>query len=133
VPNAVEEFLRFDPPSHYQGRTLTEAVTLHGERMPEGARVMIINGASGRDPRRFDDPDRLDVTREIDLVGETLNRPVSVVEHSTTTDRRRRLQLPRHRDHRPPEHDPTPVGPAKVLDTVLPAPVEQSLESGDLL
>ncbi len=67
VPNAVEEFLRFDPPSHYQGRTLTRDVTLHGRRMPEGARVMVINGASGRDERRFADPDRLDVRRKIDL------------------------------------------------------------------
>jgi cytochrome P450 len=65
--NAVEEFLRFDPPSHYQGRTLTRDVELHGTTLPEGARVAIINGASGRDPRRFDDPDRLDVRREIDL------------------------------------------------------------------
>jgi len=65
--NAVEEFLRFDPPSHYQGRTLTRPVSLHGVEMPEGARVAIINGASGRDPRAFDDPDRLDVRREIDL------------------------------------------------------------------
>ena len=67
VPNAVEEFLRFDPPSHYQGRTLTREVKLHGEVMPEGARVMIINGATGRDERRFADPDRLDVRRPIDL------------------------------------------------------------------
>lgn len=64
--NAVEEFLRFDPPSHYQGRTLTRPVELHGVTMPEGARVMIVNGASGRDERRFPDPDRLDVRREID-------------------------------------------------------------------
>jgi len=65
--NAVEEFLRFDPPSHYQGRTLTRAVPMNGVTMPEGARVMIVNGASGRDERRFPDPDRLDVRREIDV------------------------------------------------------------------
>jgi cytochrome P450 len=29
--------------------------------------VAIINGASGRDPRQFDEPDRLDVRRKIDL------------------------------------------------------------------
>jgi cytochrome P450 len=67
LPGAVEEFLRFDPPSHYQGRTLERDVTLHGVRMPEGARVMIVNGASGRDERRFADPDRLDVRRELDV------------------------------------------------------------------
>jgi len=67
VANAVEEFLRFDPPSHYQGRTLTREVTLHGTSMPAGARIAIVNGASGRDPRQFRDPDRLDVRRQIDL------------------------------------------------------------------
>jgi cytochrome P450 len=65
--NAVEEFLRFDPPSQYQGRTLMRDVTLHGETMPKGARVMLINGATGRDERKFPDPDRLDVGRGIDL------------------------------------------------------------------
>jgi cytochrome P450 len=64
---AVEEMLRFDPPSHYQGRTLTRDVELHGTAMPKGARVMIVNGASGRDERRFPDPDRLDVRRDIEF------------------------------------------------------------------
>jgi len=67
IPNAVEELLRFDPPSHYQGRTLTRDVTLHGVALPRGARVLVVNGASGRDPRKFENPDRLDVRREIDL------------------------------------------------------------------
>ena len=67
IPNAVEETLRFDPPSHYQGRTLTRDVTLHGRTMPEGASVAVVNGASGRDRREFPDPDRFDVRREIDL------------------------------------------------------------------
>ena len=35
--------------------------------MPEGARVMIVNGASGRDERRFPDPDRVNVRRDIDV------------------------------------------------------------------
>jgi cytochrome P450 len=67
VPGAVEEFLRFDPPSQYQGRTLTRDLCLHGVSLPKGARVMVVNGASGRDERRFPDPDRVDVRREIDV------------------------------------------------------------------
>jgi cytochrome P450 len=67
IPNAVEEFLRFDPPSQYQGRTVTRDVELHGAVLPKGAKVMIVNGASGRDERRFPDPDRLDVRREIEF------------------------------------------------------------------
>ena len=67
IPNAVEEFLRFDPPSQYQGRTLTRDIELHGTTLPKGAKVMLVNGASGRDERRFPDPDRLDVKREIEF------------------------------------------------------------------
>jgi len=67
IPSAVEETLRYDPPSQYQGRTLTRDVELHGVSMPKGARVLIINGASGRDARRFAEPDRYDVRRDIDL------------------------------------------------------------------
>lgn len=67
IPSAVEEVLRFDPPSHYQGRTLQREVTLHGVAMPKGARVLVVNGASGRDPRKFQGADRLDVRREIDV------------------------------------------------------------------
>ncbi len=67
APGAVEEILRFDPPSQYQGRTATRDVSLHGQTIPKGGRVLLINGASGRDPRKFEDPDRFDVRREIDL------------------------------------------------------------------
>ena len=35
-PNAVEELLRFDPPSHYQGRVTTHPVSRHGEEIPRG-------------------------------------------------------------------------------------------------
>jgi cytochrome P450 len=67
IPNAVEEFLRFDPPSQYQGRTLMRDVEIHGATLPKGAKLMLVNGASGRDERRFPDPDRLDVRREIEF------------------------------------------------------------------
>jgi cytochrome P450 len=67
IPNCVEETLRFDPPSQYQGRVTTRPLTLHGETVPEHSRVLLINGASGRDERKFPDPDRFDVRREIDL------------------------------------------------------------------
>ena len=65
--NAVEETLRYDPPSQYQGRTLTRDTEIEGRRIPKDAKLLIINGASGRDPRKFPEPDRYDVQREIDL------------------------------------------------------------------
>lgn len=65
--NAVEETLRYDPPSQYQGRVLTRDAEVDGTKIPKGAKLLIINGASGRDPRRFPDPDRFEVRREIDV------------------------------------------------------------------
>jgi cytochrome P450 len=67
VEGAVEEVLRFDPPSQYQGRVLTREVELHGRRIPKDAKLLIINAASGRDERKYADPDRLDVRRRFDL------------------------------------------------------------------
>jgi cytochrome P450 len=66
LPAAVEELLRFDPPSHYQGRTATREVELHGERIPKGARVLLLTGAACRDEREYPDPDRLRIGRPIE-------------------------------------------------------------------
>jgi cytochrome P450 len=65
-PKAVEELLRFDPPSHYQGRVATAPIERHGEEIPEGAIVLLINGAANRDPRVFPDPDRYIADRPIE-------------------------------------------------------------------
>ena len=66
LENAVEEFLRYDPPSQVQGRWSTRAVTLHGVTIPEDVRVLLLTGAASRDPREYDAPDRFDVHRRID-------------------------------------------------------------------
>jgi cytochrome P450 len=67
IPGCVEEALRFDPPSQYQGRVAARELTLHGRTVPRHARVLLVNGASGRDERKFPDPDRFDVRRTIDF------------------------------------------------------------------
>jgi cytochrome P450 len=67
LANAVEETLRFDPPSQYQGRVTTRGVNIHGATIPKGAKVALLNGASGRDPRKFARADEYDVRRQIDL------------------------------------------------------------------
>jgi cytochrome P450 len=63
--NAVDEILRFDPPSQLQGRTTTRDVTLHGVSIPAGQKVMLLTGAATRDPRAFEEPDRFDVSRPV--------------------------------------------------------------------
>jgi cytochrome P450 len=65
--NAVEEGLRYESPSQYQGRVTTTEVVLHDTNIPAGSRVLLINAAANRDERKFPDPDRFDVGREIDL------------------------------------------------------------------
>jgi cytochrome P450 len=68
IPNAVEEILRFEPPSQLQGRTTTREVELHGTVIPAGVKVMLLTGAATRDERRFDSPDVFDVSRDNDVV-----------------------------------------------------------------
>jgi cytochrome P450 len=60
---AIEEVLRFDAPSQFQGRVALRPVTLHGVTIPVNARVALATGAACRDPREFDGPDRFDITR----------------------------------------------------------------------
>jgi len=66
LPNAIEEVLRYDAPSQFQGRVAMRDVTVHGVTIPKGKRVALVTGAACRDPREFADPDRLDVTRTAD-------------------------------------------------------------------
>jgi len=66
VANAIEELLRFEPPSPTQARYVTHDVEHHGEVLPEGSVVLLLNGSGNRDDRKFPDGDRFDVTRKID-------------------------------------------------------------------
>ncbi|MCM2387244.1 cytochrome P450 family protein [Streptomyces albipurpureus] len=63
-PAAVEEFLRYDGPvANATWRFTTEPVQVGEVVIPEGEFVSISIGAAGRDPRRYPDPDRLDIDR----------------------------------------------------------------------
>jgi cytochrome P450 len=64
LPNAIEEVLRYDAPSQFQGRVAMRDVSAHGVTIPAGKRVALVTGAACRDPREFREPDRLDVTRK---------------------------------------------------------------------
>jgi cytochrome P450 len=67
LPGAIEECLRYWPPSQYQGRTLTRAVTLHGVTMPRDARVLLLTAAATRDERQFPDADAFDIDRDVSM------------------------------------------------------------------
>jgi cytochrome P450 len=64
LPRAVEEILRYLPPSQYQGRFSVEPREYEGGTVPAGFPVLLITGAATRDPRAFDDPDRFDIERQ---------------------------------------------------------------------
>ncbi|MEU5536127.1 cytochrome P450 [Streptomyces sp. NPDC020362] len=63
IANAVDEISRYDSPVQIVSRILAGSVELGDVTLPEGAKVMLLFGAAGRDPERYPDPDRLDVTR----------------------------------------------------------------------
>ena len=64
IANAVEEILRYWAPSQYQGRFSTVDSEWHGLTIPKHKPVFLITGAANRDPRRYDNPDKFDITRD---------------------------------------------------------------------
>ena len=63
VPNAVEELLRFEPPTPHAARYVTRDAEIGGGTVPAGSALVCLIGAANRDERRFADPDRFDIHR----------------------------------------------------------------------
>jgi cytochrome P450 len=61
--NAIEEVLRFEPPALSTTRQTTAPVEVAGRTIPAGAKVLFSTLAGNRDPSRYADPDRFDITR----------------------------------------------------------------------
>lgn len=60
----IEEVLRLEPPAPLTPRVTTEEVTVAGQVIPAGARVMLVLGTINRDPDRFGQPaDAIDPAR----------------------------------------------------------------------
>lgn len=65
LPTAVEEFSRYDGPALLAIRRFPlEDVTIGGVTVPAGETVLLSPSAANRDPRRYPDPGRLDITRD---------------------------------------------------------------------
>ena len=60
---AVEEMIRWVSPIVNMNRTVTRDTELHGEKLREGDRVLLLYPAANRDEREFANPDRFDVER----------------------------------------------------------------------
>ncbi len=63
IPNTIEETLRYEAPSQFQGRVALRESTWHGVTIPANARVALVTGSACRDEREYDDPDRFDTRR----------------------------------------------------------------------
>jgi cytochrome P450 len=64
IPRAVEEILRYWPPSQYQGRFCVEEREFEGGTIPAGYPVLLLTGAATRDPRAFERADDFDIERQ---------------------------------------------------------------------
>ncbi|MDR3464616.1 MAG: cytochrome P450 [Xanthobacteraceae bacterium] len=62
--NAFEEAVRFESPVQTFFRTTTREVEIGGHTIGEGEKILMFLGAANRDPRRWHEPDRYDITRQ---------------------------------------------------------------------
>jgi len=69
IPAAVEETLRFEPPSPVQARYVARDIEHHGHTVTEGSYMLLINASADRDPARHPDPDRFDIHRKAPHLG----------------------------------------------------------------
>ncbi|MEZ4333752.1 MAG: cytochrome P450 [Myxococcota bacterium] len=64
IRSGVEEMVRYDAPTvQSPPRVTTRAIELHGRRIPKGEAVVLVWMAANHDERRFEAPERFDVTR----------------------------------------------------------------------
>jgi cytochrome P450 len=65
MPRAVEELLRYAGLARSVFRRATAMLNLGGVTIAEGDRVVLMLASANRDPARFPEPDRLDVSRRV--------------------------------------------------------------------
>ncbi len=70
IPNAVEEAVRLATPIRAFTRYAIEDIEVSGHVIPKDKRVIVCYASANRDPRKYDNPDDFDVTRDVhDHVG----------------------------------------------------------------
>ena len=66
IPQLIEEGLRYHSPVQALFRQTTQPVEIGGTTIPAEATVMPLLASANRDPRKFPDPDRFDLSRNTD-------------------------------------------------------------------
>jgi cytochrome P450 len=65
MQNAIEEFLRYDSSVQITGRVALEDIgEIGGKDIKQGDAIMCLLGAANRDPAAYDNPEKLDITRQ---------------------------------------------------------------------
>ena len=65
IPNAIDELLRFEPPTFNVARFVAKETEIRGRTLREGSTLLCIPPAANRDERRFSDPDSFDIHRNV--------------------------------------------------------------------
>ena len=65
IPNAVEEVVRLATPIRAFSRYTAEDTEVAGVTIPQGKRVLVMYASANRDERKFAEPERFDVTRDV--------------------------------------------------------------------
>jgi cytochrome P450 len=63
IDNAVEEFLRFDPPAQTSARFANQDLVIGGKTIRKGATIALMIGAANRDTRQWPDANELRLDR----------------------------------------------------------------------
>jgi len=64
IPQAIEELLRYEPPSPIQFRRVMKDVEFHGVTIKAGENVALLTASATRDERHWDDPEKFNVERK---------------------------------------------------------------------
>jgi cytochrome P450 len=63
IRTAVEEILRYESPVQFTARVLKEDIEVCGQRIPRKWTMLCMLGAANRDPKKFKDPNQLNLKR----------------------------------------------------------------------
>jgi cytochrome P450 len=63
IRTAVEEILRYESPVQFTARVLKEEMEVCGQRIPKKWSILCMLGAANRDPKKFKDPNQLNLKR----------------------------------------------------------------------
>jgi cytochrome P450 len=104
LPRAIEEMLRYDGPVQSTARFPKATADVGGREISRGTIAFVILAAADRDPAKFPEPEKFDITRDPNdhvafgegvhfCIGAPLARLEAAIAFGATLDRFRHLSL----------------------------------------